>query len=212
MRTLLACGLLLVAPFTAASPQGLTGSVGGGAGSVRSRATLGTTTAAFSGAMIGGEGHAGIGRVSVDVAYLQGTLNPDSGSAESRDYVEGDVFVSVVTLPGVTLRVGPHARAYISSAGTQRWLFWTGRVRGERTLIAPAVSGFVEAWLALSADVNVSEAFDNARGAVVGLSVRLPGAPFYGRLAYGIEQARMGGGARLETVEGLSVIVGFGRR
>jgi hypothetical protein len=212
MRSFVACLLIVVAPVAAASAQGLTGSVGAGAGSARSRSTLGTTTTSFSGAMIGGEGHAGIGRVSVEVAYLQGTLNPDSGSAESRDYVEGDFLLSVVTLPGVTLRVGPHARAYISSGGTQRWLFWTGRVRGERTLIAPGVSGFVEGWLAWSADVNVSEAFDNARGAVVGLSVRLPGAPFYGKLAYGIEQARMGGGARLETVEGLSVIVGFGRR
>ena len=212
MKTLVACVLMVVAPAATARAQGLTGSVGAGAGSVRSRATLGTTTTSFSGAMIGGEGHAGIGRVSVEVAYLQGTLNPDSGSAESRDYVEGDFLLSVVTLPGVTLRVGPHARAYISSGGTQRWLFWTGRVRGERTLIAPAVSGFVEGWLAFSGDVNVSEAFDNARGAVVGLSVRLPGAPFYGKLSYGIERARMGGGARLETVEGLSVIVGFGRR
>ena len=212
MRMFVACALAVLAPLAGAGAQGLTGSAGGSAGSVRSTATLGGASVAFSGAMIGGEGHVGIGRVSVDVAYLQGTLNPDTGSAESRDYVEGELLLSVVALRGLMVRVGPHARAYISSAGTQRWLFWTGRVRGERTLIAPVVSGFVEGWLALSADVNVSEAFDNARGAVVGLSVRLPGPPFYGRLSYGIERARMGGGARLETVEGLSVVVGFGGR
>ena len=192
--------------------QGLVGAIGFSAGSARSRSQLGSTAEVLSGTMVGGEGRVGIGRVTLDFTYLQGALKPDTGSAESRDYVEGDALLSVVTAPGLTLRVGPHARAYISSTGTQRWLFWTARVRGERTLIAPAVSGFVEFWAALSGDVNVSEAFGSARGGLVGMSVRPPNSLFYGRLTYGIEHAKMGGGARLETVEGVSLLLGFGRR
>lgn len=205
--------LACLAPFVTATAQGLTGSVGGIAGSVRTRANVGTTTEVSSGALIGVEGHVGISRVSVDLSYLQGALTADTGSAPARDYVEGDAFLSVVTVPGVILRVGPHARAYVSSAGTQRWLFWTGHLRGEYTLMtSPAITAFAEGWLAWTAEVNVSEQFDNARGAVVGMSARIPGTGFYGRLSYGIEQARMGGGARLDTVEEISVVVGFGRR
>jgi hypothetical protein len=126
--------------------------------------------------------------------------------------VEGDALLSVVTVPGVVVRVGPHARAYITSTGTQRWVFWTARLRGERALIGPALGGFVELWAAWSADVNVSEPFGRATGGIVGMQVRIPRSPVYGRLTYGIERATMGDGARLETVEGLSVVLGVGRR
>ena len=193
--------------------QGLTGSLGAIGGAVRSKAVVGTTTEVGAGAVIGVEGRVGIGPVSVDLSYAQGTLNPEVAGAESRDYVEGDAYLSVVTFPGVILRAGPHARAYISETGTQRWLFWTGHLRGDFSLItSPAIVAFAEAWLAWSADVNVSEEFDRARGAIVGMSARIPGSLFYGRLSYGIEQARMGGGTRVDDVESLTVVVGFGRR
>jgi hypothetical protein len=58
----------------------------------------------------------------------------------------------------------------------------------------------------------VSEPFGRATGGIVGMQVRIPRSPVYGRLTYGIERATMGDGARLETVEGLSVVLGVGRR
>lgn len=212
MRTLVAGLCLTLAPAGLVA-QRLSGSLGGIGGTVRARSVVGTTAEVGSGAVIGVEGRVGIGPVSVDVSYAQGSLNPEETGAETRDYVEGDAYLSVVTFPGVILRAGPHARAYISETGTQRWLFWTGHLRGEYTLItSPAFIGFAEAWMAWSADVNVSEEFDRARGATVGMIVRFPGSLFYGRLAYGIEQARMGGGARVDDVEALTLVVGFGRR
>ena len=94
-----------------------------------------------------------------------------------RDYVEGDAFLSIVTFPGLILRGGPHARAFISDDGTQRWLFWTARARYEfRMITSPPIDGFAEGWAALSADVNVSEEFTSARGAIVGLHARFPGS------------------------------------
>ena len=203
--------------FTLAPPvlaaQVLTGSFGASGGAIRAKSVVGTTSEVGSGAVIGVEGRVGLGRVSVDVSYAQGSLNPEVAGAESRDYVEGDAYLSIVTFPGVILRAGPHARAYITETGTQRWLFWTGHLRGEFTLItSPAFIAFAEAWIAWSADVNVSEEFDRARGAIVGMTARVPGSLFYGRLSYGIEQARMGGGTRLDEVEALTVVVGFGRR
>lgn len=211
MRRSVAVALAATAITAPAAAQVLTGSVGLAAGSVQARSHIGTADNASSGAVIGGEGRVGLGRVTVDVVYLQGTLNPDTGSAEGRDYVEGGMFLSVRTVPGVALRVGPHARAYISTTGTQRWLFWTARLRGERALIGSAVTGFVELWAAWKADVNVSEPFGTATGGVVGMGVRIPRSAFWGRLTYGIERARMGDGQRLETVEGVTLVVGFGR-
>ena len=213
MRQLVAIALVCLTPAFGAAAQGLTGSIGGLVSALRTRTTISATTEAATGTMIGVEGHVGISRVTVDLSYLQGTLVPETVGDPSRDYVEGDAFLSVVTLPGVILRVGPHARAYISSAGTQRWVFWTGHLRGELNLMtSPVITAFAEGWMAWTADVNVSEQFDSGLGGVVGMSARIPGTAFYGRLSYNIEQARMGGGGRLETVEGLSVVVGFGRR
>ena len=210
--TLRVAGALLCLVPAIAAAQGLTGAVGGIGGAVRTRSVIGTTTEIASGAIIGVEGHIGISRVSVDLSYLQGTLNGDIGGTDSREYVEGDAYLSVVTFPGVILRVGPHARAYISDAGTQRWLFWTGHLRGEFGLIKPAITAFAEAWVAWNADVNVSEEFDKGHGGIIGMNVRIPGTAFYGRLSYAIEQAHMGGGTRIEDVEGITMVVGFGRR
>lgn len=207
--------LFVVAALAGAAPataQNLTGGAGATVGTLRSRSRIGGVTEAFVGPVIGGEGRVGLGRVSVDLTYLQGTLEPDTGAAESTDYVEGDAYLSVVTVPGVTLRVGPRAHAYISSTGTQRWLFWTGRLRGERSLIAPGVNGFVEVWIAFSADVNVSEEFSRGTGGSAGMTVHLGKVPFYGRLLYSVEHASMGNGTRLDTVESVSLVIGYGRR
>ncbi len=211
MRLRVAVALLCLTPAITTA-QRLTGSLGGIGGAVRTRSIIGTTTEIASGAVIGVEGRVGISRVSVEVSYLQGTLSGDIGGTDSRDYVEGDAYLSVVTFPGVILRVGPHARAYVSDVGTQRWLFWTGHLRGEFGLIKPALTAFAEAWAAWDADVNVSEEFDKGHGAIVGLTALSPGTGFYGRLSYAIEQAHMGGGSRIEDVEGISFVVGFGRR
>ena len=209
---LLLIALAAVACAAPAAAQAPVVSGGLSVGSVRARSRWGSIDEVTSGAVIGGEGRVRLGRVTLDGVYVQGALNPDTGTTESRDYAEGGLFLTVATVPGVGLRVGPHARAYISPQGTQRWLFWTARLRGEGSLIAPAVTGFAELWAAWAAVVNVSEAFGRATGGVVGMTVRIPGSPVWGRLSYGIERAEMGNGARLETVEGVSLAIGVGRR
>ena len=166
--------LLCAGPSAA---QTLSGAVGLAAGSVRARSRAGTADQLVTGAVIGGEARLQVGRVTVDLAYVQGSLEPDTGAGPGPDYVAGEAFLSVRTVPGVVLRVGPQAHAYISGTGTQRWLFWTARLRGERTLIGPAVGGFVELRAAWNADVNVSEPFGHATGGVVGMQVRLPRSP-----------------------------------
>jgi len=49
-----------------------------------------------------------------------------------------------------------------------------------------------------------------AQGGEVGLTVRLPRTPFWGRLTYAIDQATIG--SRTETLEAVGIAVGYGGR
>lgn len=201
-----AAALLAAAPLSA---QALHGSAGLGVGWVRSVSHLGTTTEELSGTVVGGEGRLRLGHVMLDLGYREGSLVADSGS-DTRDYADGHFLVLVTTVPGVVISGGAHARAFITNTGTQRWLFWTMRLRGEHPLIAPSLGGYLEVWRSLGANVNVSEEFERAAGGEVGLSLQVARSPFWGRVGYGIERAWLG--TRRETVEALTFVVGFGRR
>ena len=93
----------------------------------------------FSGAAFGGEGTLSLGRFRLDLSYLQGRLDPDTGSARARDLVEGAVLLGVRPVEWLTVSAGPHARAYAASGQTQRWLFWELRVRAATPFIGSAV-------------------------------------------------------------------------
>jgi hypothetical protein len=201
--------LLCAAVPPSLAAQGLQGRAGLSVGWVRSSSALGTSADMLHGTVIGGEGRVGIGRVSIDLGYREGSIVTDDDS-ETRDYAEGHFLLIVKTVPGILIAAGPHAHAYITNSGTQRWFFWSVRLRGEHDLIAPLFAGYVELWRSIGADVNVSEQFERAAGGEVGMNLRAGRSPFWGRVGYGIERAWLAG--RRETIEGLTVAVGFGRR
>jgi len=166
----------------------------------------------FTGSAFLGEGALAMGRVALSISYLQGSLNHDGGTAAARDLVEGTVRLGVRALDWLTLEAGPHGRAYTLAGSTQRWLFWELRVRAARPFIGSAVQGYAELWRAVAADANVPEPFDHAQGGEAGMIVRLARAPFEGRLGYRIDHAVLGGGTRLETVDGVVIGVGLSWR
>ncbi|HVH68549.1 MAG TPA: hypothetical protein VM716_11840 [Gemmatimonadales bacterium] len=171
-----------------------------------------STTGEFSGTAFLGEGSVTLGRLSLDVSYLQGKLDPAPTPAgnTSRDLIEGAVLLGLHPTGWLTLAGGPHARAYALGGGvTQRWLFWELRARAATAFVGSAARGYVELWRALSADANVPERFDHAQGAEAGMIVRLARAPVEARLGYRIDHAVLGGGARLETVDGMVIGVGL---
>ncbi|HEU5261104.1 MAG TPA: hypothetical protein VFU41_06725 [Gemmatimonadales bacterium] len=210
MRTTL---LLLALAATAREvvAQTVHATAGGSVVSVRVRSRLPGTTRAWSGAAFGGEGSLGLGRVRLTANYSQGTLNPDGGTEPSRDVVEGSAMLSVRLLRGLRLAGGPRARTYVFAGGTQRWLFWELRARAEGMFIGSAVSGHAELWRAVSTDVNVLERLDHAQGGEAGMTVHLSRL-VDARLAYRIDHAVLGGGSRVETVDGLVVGMGLARR
>jgi hypothetical protein len=183
-----------------------------GAASLQERSRVGTTTLTWRGTVLGADARVRLGPVGVTLGYWQGSVSPQSGAGgESPDVVEGRLLVGVRPLEWLSLQGGPFARAYVTAAGTQRWLLWRLQARAESALIPDRARSFVGLWQVVAANVNVVESFNTGRGGEAGVLVRLGRSPLWGRLTYNIEQIRMGGGARIETVDRVAIAVALGR-
>ena len=165
---------------------------------------------ALSGVALAGGGALAIGPASLEGWYLEGRLLPDSGAPPARDLVEGAILLAVRPVRWVAVKGGAHLRAYVLPAGTERWVFGEVRVRADGALVGPTVRAYVEVWRALTTDANVGTGSPAAQGGEVGLAVRLPRTPFWGRLTYAIDQATIG--SRTETLEAVGIAVGYGGR
>lgn len=167
----------------------------------------------LSGIVLGGQARTAIGRFVLALAYSQGRLSADSGPAADRDLVDGSLLVSAQPVPWLTVQAGPHARAFVSAlGGTERWLFWQVGARAERAVIPGLLLVHTELWLALASSVNVDPGSGRAHGGEVGLTIRAPGSPLFGRLGYVVDRARLANGVRTETVERVILSVGLSRR
>jgi hypothetical protein len=105
---------------------------------------------------------------------------------------------------------GPRVRAYVTDAGTERWVFWEGRLRADVPMIEASIRGSVELWRVFSGDVNLAGAFDRGGGIAGGVLARIPRAPVWFSLSYALDRATQAAGAREDTVERLTfgLIVG----
>jgi hypothetical protein len=149
------------------------------------------------------------GRFEVDGRYLQGVLHPQDGSSARRDLVQGELMLGYGATPWLALQTGARARTYITSAITERWLVWSLGVRAETPIVGPAVSGHVALWRALASGANVgSDEGGASRGGDAGITLLLPGRPWWVRLAYAIDRSVVDGAGRRETVEELTLTVG----
>jgi hypothetical protein len=174
---------------------------------VRSQKSAGTDY--LSGPAFLGQGTLAMRRLQLTVTYMQGTVNQDGPLGASRNLVEGTVQLGFRPLDWLTLETGPHARAYSSTGATERWVFWELRARAETAFVGSAVRGYAELWRVVAASVNVPESFGHGQGGEVGMILRLARAPLAARVGYRIDHAVLGGGTRLETVDGVVVGVGL---
>jgi len=198
----------LAAGTTRGEAQGLVPAAGISIVSARVRGTD-----QLAGTALGGQGALALGRLELALSYVQGTLDPEGASGPGHDLVEGAALLGVRPAPWLRLAVGPHARSYTLTGGTPlRWVFWELRARASGAFVGSAGRGYVELWRALSASVNAPESFDHAQGGEAGMVVHLSRAPLELRLGYRIEHAVLGGGTRLETVDGMVIGVGFAGR
>ena len=134
--------------------------------------------------------------------------DPTAGS--DQDIVEGEAMGWFRPVRWLSLVIGPHVRSLITTTGTERWLFLEARVHTEVSLFGP-IKGYADGWRVLAADVNVAEPFDNGYGIDGGLTLSLDALPLAFAIRYRNESATLAGGARLETIEQLAIVVGFGR-
>ena len=172
----------------------------------REASTIGRGVA--SGFTPGAEGGLSVWKIRLEAQYLEGHLQQDSGSLGARDVVEGSVLLGVEPVGWLSVKSGVHARSYVTSGGTERWVFWEGRVRAEAPLDGPLVRAYVEVWRVLSSDLTGTQSLDRGQGGQAGLIVTGSKVPLWARLGYGIEDVRLGAGARRETVETLVFAVG----
>lgn len=179
---------------------------------VRLRSATATGSEALSGTVIGGEGALFLRRVAISVGYLQGSLNPDSGSPAPRDLVEGWAFLGARPVPWLLLRGGAHLRGYVTAAGTARRIYWETRARADAPIVGRTAQAYFELWRALSGNAGGSDRLRNAQGGEGGLVVRRARTPFWARLAYRIDRTRLRNDARVEIVDGVSLTVGVGGR
>lgn len=173
---------------------------------------IGSVASSLSGTLFGGEGRLALGPVGLDLGYWQGSLNTQSGPQPNEDVVEGKALLGISPVRWFRISAGPFARAYTTSAGTERWLSWRVQGRVEDQLVPETVRGYAELWFIASSTVNVVQPFTSGRGGRVGLRLEPSRWPVWLTLAYGIEQVRLGSGSRIDTVDRVTFGLGYSRR
>jgi hypothetical protein len=177
----------------------------------------------FSSAVAGGgetlSGVAAVGRARffvgpawLEASYAEGRLAPDTGTATSRDLVDGSAFLAVRPAWWLALKAGPHLRAYVAPGATERWVMWEVHARADGPIIAGTLDAHVEGWVSLGSSVNADPGALGAQGGQAGLVLRLWQSPFWARLTYVVDQAKLKNNARTETVEAILFTIGLGGR
>ena len=169
------------------------------------------STEGFSGAAVGFQGVLSLWRLELGVRYLYGGLDSDQGDVK-LDFVEAEFLIGYRPIPWFTVKAGPHARAFESQAGTERWLFWELRARAQAALIAPQLGSYVELWGSVVGDVNFGPGFGGGRGLEAGLSYEPMSIPLWGRISYRIDRGTVSGGSRSDSVQEVLIGLGFGWR
>ncbi len=197
-------------PVAAQLPSALGAGLGGA--SIRLRAGDSTAARSFAGMAVGGRLRIGSRAAALEASYLQGTLDPDTGTAPPRELVDGSLLVALSPLRWLTLKGGPHLRAWVFGGGTQRWVWWEAHARADGSLVDERLRAHVEMWTALSGEVNVPAGAGAAMGGEAGLTVRLARVPVWARLTYAIDRARFAGSDASEMMETLRVSLMLGGR
>lgn len=216
MKPARAAGLALALPAWLVIPGSATGQgirPSGGASVIVARVESRTNSQneQLSGTLLGGEGRVARDRLLLDVRYFQGRVEPRV-TGRSRDVVEGEAMVGVRLVRWAVLRTGPRVRTLITPQQSERWLAWDVRARGEAALASSTLRSYVEFWGVLAGSVNTGETFNHGTGVEAGLMLSPASSPLWGRIGYRLDRGSVDGGARRQTVQGLILTAGVGRR
>jgi hypothetical protein len=202
--------LAIGASSSTASAQRL--EAGGGVSASTARvARTGASTLTLTGPVLAAGGGMRFGRFSVEAAYLEGQLSPESAALGGDEvFAEARLLVRAQVGGGFSLGVGPRARAFIAPAGTVRWMRIEARGGYETEIIPGRARADVELWQVLSGEVNAQGGSNGGRGGSTGLTVRLPDPRFAVRLVYTADRVAFANGAS-EFVDAVELGLRIGR-
>lgn len=236
-RALLPCALGLTSSVTAAGAQESAGmkfwAVATGT-MTRERLTFESSSATLTGQLIGLEGGAAFGRLVLRGGYQQGAISPSGPGNWQHDVAESFASVGVLLFEAFELAAGVQGRVYVTKPVSERWLVWQLRARWEAPLLDTRARAWTEVWGSAGGNVNtvdvfrgvsqtpgylvrgdglaVDRSFKGSRGGSVGMSFRFaPRSPVV-RLGYTITESRLALGGYRDTMEGLTLSIGFERR
>jgi hypothetical protein len=195
-------------PARAQQPFGF--AVGATAAAVRVHSDVGPLVESLSGLALALDAGARRGHLLLEGHYSEGHLTSSDSAVEARDLVAGSLLLGARIGPFLTVRAGPHARAYAAPSGTRRWVFWEVRVRGTAPLIASRLEAYAELGGTVFGSTSLATSFDAERCGEVGARYDVPGAPLALRLAYRIERGSGTLPTRSDTVEQILVGVRAG--
>ena len=184
-------------------------SAGFGATHLRLARESGGNTEALSGNALGLVAGVRLGRVSLALDYLQGSIATADGTI-AEDAVEGEAILLVRAAPWIAIGTGGHARSLVSDAGTQRWVFWEIRLQTEARLWGP-FRGYFGGWRVLTANVNLVDPFDSGYGVDGGIALSFGHLPVAVQARYRAERVTLGSGTRAQTNERIGIAVTIGR-
>jgi len=188
-------------------------SLSGGAEITTARlARTGALERVWTGPVMGARGSATFRRFTLEGLYGQGSLTPEAGTlGDGEDLVDGALQLRFQVRPWISVGGGPHLRAYVTPAGSSRWVRFEGRARAEGEIVNGIAFAHFEGWYAFGASTNVQGGGSGAQGGEAGLTVLLPRTPFALALAYTADRANFANGGS-EFLEGVRFSVVFAGR
>ena len=170
--------------------------------------TAGNESSQLNGIALGGRAGVTWRKLRLDVRYLEGGLSSEADGPD-EDIVEGELMLGFAPLSWLTLRLGPHIRSFVTSQGTQRWIFWEGHATGAVELGSPRLLSYLDLWYVFAANVDAVEPFDQGLGIEGGIRLTMDRLPLFAKLAYRIDQSSLGDGSRTNTVEHMVFAIGW---
>lgn len=178
------------------------------ASALRVRSDLGTVEERLAGVGIGLAGGIGLGPLRLEGRYVRGTADGDSPAFAERDVIEVEALAGLRVHPSITLKAGPHGRAYTTEAGTRRLIFLEGRFRAETPMVPERAAVYVELWGSVLGSTNMSNDFRDGHGGEVGLVVFASGRQLFGRVAYRVDRGTGDDPSYVDTIEYVTLALG----
>lgn len=197
---------------TASTAQAQRVEVGGGVSVSTARvARAGVSTLTLTGPVLAAGGGVRFRRFSVEAAYLEGQLKPESGALGGDEvFAEARLLVRAELGGGFSVGAGPRARAFIAPGGTVRWMRFEARGGYETEVVPGRARADIQLWQVLSGEVNAQGGSSGGRGGSTGLTIQLPDSRFALRLVYTADRVTFANGST-EFVDAVELGLRIGR-